>query len=522
MVARSIGVGRVWCAYWVGRNGGRAVSSDVASGRASSGRLGSRYELHERIETSQAGSRSSRLTSWRAYDTTLRRQVRLDIHRPGGEAARRFLDTALAAGLVSHPALARVLDVVDEGEQAYVVSAWIDGTPLTTLLADGPLDPDQATSLIGQLADGVTAAHQVGTAVGVLRPDHVLLTPSGTVALVRVPRPGPTPADDIRGLGALLYAALTARWPLDTGGVGLPPAPTTGGRLCTPRQLRAGIPSDLSMLAMRALYPDQPGGVVSAGAFAEGLAVPVARTQSPDLLPFRPAPPPGAEPPGEYAEPRRRISAARLAVPLACVLVIGLVAWLMIGILSGNGKQHGKPASAASQPGNSGPRSSAGSPSKSASHKAGAPTPVPVRSAASFNPYNQPPGDDNAANVQLAADGNPSTSWMTDPYRGYPAFGNLKPGSGVIFDLGSAVSLRQVRISTPTPGISFQILGADSPSQQQKAMAVMGSTSKAGATTSVSISGSTPHRYWVVWLTALAPNSSGEFQGGISEVRFLH
>lgn len=452
----------------------------------------------------------------------LRRQVRLDIHRPGGESARRFLDTALAAGLVSHPALARVLDVVDEGEQAYVVSAWIDGTPLTTLLADGPLDPDQASSLIGQLADGVAAAHQAGTSVGVLRPDHVLLTPSGTVALVRVPRPGPTPADDIRGLGALLYATLTARWPLDTGGVGLPPAPTTGGRLCTPRQLRAGIPSDLSMLAMRALYPDQPGGVVSAAVFAEGLAGPVARQQPPDLLPFREERPPGSEAPGEYVESRRRISAARLAVPLAAVLIVGLVAWLLVGIVSGGGKHSGKPASAASAPGNSGPRSSANSPSKSASQQATAPKPVPISSTAGFNPYNQPPGDDNAANVHLAADGNPSTSWMTDPYRGYAAFGNLKAGSGLIFDMGSAVSIRQVRISTPTPGISFQILGADSPSQQQKAMSVMGSKSKAGASTTVSISGTTPHRYWVLWLTSLAPNSGGEFQGGISEVRFLH
>jgi hypothetical protein len=221
-------------------------------------------------------------------------------------------------------------------------------------------------------------------------------------------------------------------------------------------------------------------------------------------------------------ESRRRISAARLAVPLAAVLIVGLVAWLLVGIVSGGGKHNGKPASAASAPGNSGPRSSANSPSKSASQQATAPKPVPISSTAGFNPYNQPPGDDNAANVHLAADGNPSTSWMTDPYRGYAAFGNLKAGSGLIFDMGSAVSIRQVRISTPTPGISFQILGADSPSQQQKAMSVMGSKSKAGASTTVSISGTTPHRYWVLWLTSLAPNSGGEFQGGISEVRFLH
>jgi len=480
--------------------------------------------LHERIETSTTSS--SRLTSWRAYDTTLRRQVRLDVHRPGGEAARRFTDTALAAGVVTHPTLARVLDVVDEGEQAYVVSAWIEGAPLTTLLAEGPLDPDQAASIVGQLADGVGAAHAAGTTVGVLRPDHVLLTPSGTVTLVRVPRPGPTLIDDVRGLGALLYAALTARWPLDAGGAGLPPAPTTGGRLCTPRQLRAGIPGDLSMLAMRALYPDQPTGIPSAAAFAEALTVSTGRpAAAPDLLPFRPVGPGGPGGPGDPGDrdgPGRRWSAGRLAVPLAAMLAIGLVAWLLVGIFSGGGKPAGKPASAASPPGKSGP-SSAG-PSSSAnspSHSSTTLRTIRPASVKSFNPFNNPPGDDNAADVGLADDGNPSTVWKTDPYRGYANFGNLKAGSGLVFDMGSAVSIRQVRISTPTSGLSLQVLAADSPSQQPSAMQIAGKKTKAGSSFTVSTSAGTAHRYWVVWLTGLAPTTDGQFQGAIGEVHFL-
>jgi len=494
------------------------VSSDVASGRASSGRLGSRYELHERIETST--TRSSRLTSWRAYDTTLRRQVRLDVHRPGGEAARRFLTTAYAAGAVTHPALARVLDVVDEGQQAYVVSAWIDGTPLTRLLAESPFEPHQAASIVGQLTDGVSAAHQAGTTVGVLRPDHLLLTPSGTVTLVRVPRPGPTPTDDVRGLGALLYAALTSRWPLDTGGAGLPPAPTTSGRLCTPRQLRAGIPADLSNLTMRALYPDQPGGIDSATAFADSIR---ARTgPPPDLLPFRNA----GEPPEPDDRPERpHRNSAKMVVPLACLLVFGLLAWLVVSVVTGNDHAGSKPAAAGQSPKTSAPQTHASSHAPSSGHKApavSAPRVIKAASVTSFNPYNQPPGDDNASHVALASDGNPSTSWETDPYNGYPKFGNLKPGSGLIFDMGSAVTIRQIRISTPTPGISLQVLAADSPSQAQTAMTVVGSKSHAGSSMTIPSSSKTPHRYWVVWLTELAPASSGQYQGGISEVRFLH
>ncbi len=495
------------------------MSSDVASGRASSGRLGSRYELHERIETST--TRSSRLTSWRAYDTTLRRQVRLDVHRPGGEAARRFLTTAYAAGAVTHPALARVLDVVDEGQQAYVVSAWIDGTPLTRLLSESPFEPDQAASIVGQLTDGVIAAHQAGTTVGVLRPDHLLLTPSGTVTLVRVPRPGPTPTDDVRGLGALLYAALTSRWPLDTGGAGLPPAPTTSGRLCTPRQLRAGIPADLSNLTMRALYPDQPGGISSATTFADAIR---ARTgPPPDLLPFRGA----GEPPEPDDRPERtRRSSTRLVVPLACLLVFGLMAWLVVSVVTGNGNHGSKPAAAGQSPKTSAsathPSRSSTSGHKAPAHEVSAPTAIKAASVNSFNPYNQPPGDDNASKVGLASDGNPATAWETDPYSRSPKFGNLKPGSGLIFDMGSAVTIRQIRISTPTPGISLQVLAADSPSEAQNSMTVVGSESHTGSSMTVSSASKTPHRYWVVWLTELAPTSSGQYQGGISEVRFLH
>jgi serine/threonine protein kinase len=494
------------------------VSSDIVNGRASSGRLGSRYELHERIETSTTSS--SRLTSWRAYDTTLRRQVRLDVHRPGGSEARRFLDTAYAAGAVTHPALARVLDVVDEGDQAYIVSAWIDGTSLTTLLGESALDPDQATSLIGQLADGLVAAHRIGATVGVLRPDHLLITPGGAVTLARVTRPGPTPTDDVRGLGALLYAALTGRWPLDTGGAGLPPAPTASGRLCTPRQLRAGIPADLSTLTMRTLYPDHPGGISSAAAFADALSARSGPPQS-DLLPFRTSEPAPEEAP-EPREPRRK-SPFRIAAPVAGALVIGLVAWLIVSVAAGNKHPGGRPAAAAPSP-HSASQSSGGAtqPSRPPTHTQAALQATKVNSALSFNPFGQPPGDDNAAKVGLASDGNPQTSWLTDPYMRSAKFGNLKPGTGIAFDLGSPVAIRQIRISTPTPGISLQVLGGDSASQQPSAMTVVGSKSQVGTSLTVSTTSKTPHRFWVVWLTQLVPTSSGQFQGGISEVRFLH
>ena len=58
-----------------------------------------------------------------------------------------------------------------------------------------------------------------------------------------------------------------------------------------------------------------------------------------------------------------------------------------------------------------------------------------------------PQGDgepENNGDVPLAFDGDPATAWSTLNYRGSPAFGNLKPGVGVLYDLGSAQQLAGV------------------------------------------------------------------------------
>ena len=48
--------------------------------------------------------------------------------------------------------------------------------------------------------------------------------------------------------------------------------------------------------------------------------------------------------------------------------------------------------------------------------------------------------------MPLAYDGDPSTAWSTLTYRGSPAFGNLKPGVGLVLDLGAAQELAGVTL----------------------------------------------------------------------------
>jgi hypothetical protein len=79
---------------------------------------------------------------------------------------------------------------------------------------------------------------------------------AGARALLLPTRPPTSPTDpaalDAAGIGAVLYAALTARWPLEAA-TALPAAPYVDGHLCSPRQVRAGVPADLDDIACRAL-----------------------------------------------------------------------------------------------------------------------------------------------------------------------------------------------------------------------------------------------------------------------------
>lgn len=480
------------------------MSVDAATPAGSAGSVGGdRYQLLECV----AGDPDGPAVAWRGWDNLLARPVTLTVVRPGGPAAAGFLSHAHAVSTIVHPALARVYDAVDDGPRAYVVSEWVSGTPLTALLQDGTLDAETAAGMVGRVADGVAAAHDVGVAFGGVHPDHVVVTPGGTVTLAQVVGDGrAAPADDLRGLGALLYAALTAHWPLaPTGGAaGLRPASAAGGHLLTPRQVRAGVPEDLSTLAMRALDPGSPRGVRSATAMAAVLGERAGPGE--DMFPFD-----GHEPSG----PRRRRWVAVVVPIVAAFAALALVGWVVGSAL---GRVPGSDRGVAAGGSSTGPTSSR--PSSSAPPPQAVLRPVPVTAATLYDPK----GDQTEARkVGASWDGDESTSWATDTYRRSAQFGNLKPGMGLAYDLGSASALKQVRIVTNQPGIDIQILaGASAAAPDTSAYELVGQQSDLGGTTTIPLEVHAPARYFIVWITKLvpAPNAQGMYDASLSEVRF--
>ena len=537
------------------------MSADTASpSRGGVGVVGDRYRLVERI------SADDTTEFWRAHDQLLARPVALTVHSPGGEAARDFLAQAHRLSTLTHPAVARVYDAVDEGRRAYVVSEWVEGTPLSEVLTEEALEPNEAAMLVSRLAEAVAQAHAADLAFGDLHPDRIFFSRRGTV-LSRIATGQSSPADDIRGLGALLYAALTGQWPLgpDGGRTTLRPASMVGGRLSSPRQVRAGVPHDLSALTMRALEPDDPRGIRSAEAIVTVLGDRVRPTgyeepyeqayqqsyEAPYEEPYQqgqygpPAEPGGYQPQPhpaqqyggseafryerpdpyqhggyqnyqDYDEPEHRRSRWVTITAIAvCVLALSLIGWLIGSVVShvpseGGGRAK-QPLDLSNTP--------TQQPTPSPTSQAITGTILPPAGVKLFDP--QGDGQDNPNDVSKAIDGDPATGWSTVEYRRNATFGNLKTGMGIIVDLGEPAAVHQVTVQTTTPGAAVEIRAGDQPGGGADSYQVVGkATDLGGSAVTIPVSGDGEHRYWVVWITKLAPASSGNFQASLAEVQF--
>ncbi len=462
--------------------------------------LGGRYRLLELVRDRPEAS------LWRGVDDLLDRPVAVKIvPLPAGATAD--LPQAIArAGEISDATFVRLLDVDVTDRQAVLVSEWIPAPSLATVLRDAPLDAAEAVAVVHEIARALAAAAAQDAYHGALHPDNVFVGLDGSVrvgdletaATVRRSWGDDPAADDVRGLGALLYAALTARWPGAGAGGGLLPAPTEEGRPLPPRQIRPDLPREVDGVAARLLTPPrrgQVGRVDTAARAAEVLAT----------LPRRPL---GTEPepPGPPAWHRYRPWAWRAAW-LVSLSVIAFVGWHQgsrIGAVPGQHLTRNDRSSGAA----------AAEPSPSADASA---TPWPVASVHDFDP--QGDGQEDPAHVADAVDGDPTTVWQTDHYQGNAHFGGLKQGVGLLLDLGSVREVSTVRIRLTTPGAAVEVHAGDSPRVDPATPALAGSD-QAGQDLTLHVP--THHaRYWLVWLTALPPDGRGGFAEGIAEISLL-
>ncbi|MDZ4266207.1 MAG: murein biosynthesis integral membrane protein MurJ, partial [Mycobacterium sp.] len=209
------------------------------------------------------------LQFWQALDTALDRQVALTFVSPDGTMTEREVQDILSRtqrlSRIDMPGVARVLDVVATGSSGLVVSEWIRGGSLAEV-ADTTPSPIGGARAIQSLAAAAEVAHRNGVALSVDHPGRIRVSIEGDVALAfPATLRDATPEDDIRGIGAALYALLIDRWPLPESGEssGLAPADLdAAGQPIEPRAIDRDIPFQISAAASHAVQ--EGGGIRSA------------------------------------------------------------------------------------------------------------------------------------------------------------------------------------------------------------------------------------------------------------------
>lgn len=144
-------------------------------------RLGS-YELHEQI--GQGGfSRVHRVQrDGRDYAAKI---LSVDADAPDPDAVARFEREIEVLAGVSHPHLIELVDSgVDPTRGPYLVTPLIVGMTLRDLADRRPLPPESALLLIEPVVAAVAAMHAAGLVHRDLKPDNVMVTPTGDVVLV--------------------------------------------------------------------------------------------------------------------------------------------------------------------------------------------------------------------------------------------------------------------------------------------------------------------------------------------------
>src|ERR1700722_15764038 len=129
-----------------------------------------------------------------ATDTLLQRPVVLKLLKRGNLTLAQMRTTQLRearlASAIDHPNVCAIYDVGEAPsesgtvDEAYIVMQYIPGKSLDKIIAGGPSSLQLVLSAGIQIADGLSAAHQLGIFHRDLKPANVMLTEGGLVKIL--------------------------------------------------------------------------------------------------------------------------------------------------------------------------------------------------------------------------------------------------------------------------------------------------------------------------------------------------
>jgi hypothetical protein len=130
-----------------------------------------------------------------------------------------------------------------------------------------------------------------------------------------------------------------------------------------------------------------------------------------------------------------------------------------------------------------------------------------VASAAAFGPEGTSDGD-NPGIVSRVVDG--GGAWYSSWYA-TPEFGNLQSGTGILLDMGQAVSVSSVGLVLGDAlGTNVQVRVGDTAVLGD--MSTAASVSDVGGTVRVPLTSPASARYVLIWFTKLPPTAQGTYQ----------
>ena len=222
---------------------------------------------------------------YRARDTRVGRTVAVKVLPEAINSDPRrlqpLLDAARAALAFSHPNVAALFEVGEEGDQRFLVFEFVPGDPLGSLIDGRALNLRRAVELAIQLADSLTEAEAADVVHGDIRPHNIVVTskdrakllnfgiaPFTTGGATRRVSAAPYVApeqlaggagdirSDIYSLGAVLFEMLTGR---------------QRGQGLAPSSVNRSVPPELDRIVGRMLASDADRRYQSAATVAAEL-----------------------------------------------------------------------------------------------------------------------------------------------------------------------------------------------------------------------------------------------------------
>ncbi len=241
------------------------------------------YELFEELGRGGMG------VVYRAQQISLGRTVALKMilrgAKPSAGDLARFRTEAESAARLDHPAIVPIYEVGQQQGQPYFTMKYVAGTTLARRLADGPIPPREAATILAPICRAVQYAHERGVLHRDLKPSNILIDEEGrphvtdfglakrvtqdeglTASGVVLGTPSYMapeqaagnrgelgPATDVYSLGTILYQMLTGRPPFQAATAVETVLMVLEQEPLPPRLLNPRADRELEMVALKCL-----------------------------------------------------------------------------------------------------------------------------------------------------------------------------------------------------------------------------------------------------------------------------